>query len=617
MRTLFTKLVAALTLLAVVTVGCKKIGGTKVPTVVVIEDSVVVTHNSAMLYAKVTDNGGIEVSKCGFYCSKVGDTSDTLYCEMNNGMFFLEQTALLPMTEYTCTAFADNDVGRGYSETFTFTTLGEPAPVVKTYEVTDITINSAVAHGQVVSDGGQEVLGRGVCFDTEAHPTIEDQHVVAGSGIGRFDCRLTDLPSETVYYIRAYAVCAEAVYYGEERLFSTAVIPMEVHTMAVSDVTATRVEAFGKVVHDGGYEVTERGFCWSAEPLPTIEDRHVWAGTGLGEFSWHFSGLERGVTHYVRAYAVNEEGVTYGEALEFVPSDQVSPWPDGVLPGLFSVSADRKVRFSQGNLQYKPNEGEWRFAEYQWDFVGGESEVDYVGTVYENGVRCDNGLVSENYSGWIDLFGWGTSGWNNGNVYYHPYDYSSHSNVSAFYGPPGNYDLTGEFAHADWGIHNPVSNGGYRQWRTITAEELTYLLFERATPSYLRFVKAEVAGIRGMILLPDDWSAAIYNFSRVNSVFIDYSVNVVSGKDWLEVLEPVGTVFLPAAGERFDDIYWNSIEHSLHTYGSYWTSTQGSSVDHATELSFGGYEDGVYFSELVSPRAFRSNGESVRLITDE
>ena len=615
MRTLFTKLMAALTLLSVVNVGCKKHEETKAPTVTIVEDSVVVTHNSAMLFAKVTDKGGADVTECGFCYAKQGEIFDTLFCAGSNDLFSVELTDLSPSTAYSCKAFADNAAGRGYSETFSFTTLDTPAPVVKTFDVTNITPNSAMAHGQVVSDGGLEVIERGVCYDFGSHPTIEDAHIACGSGIGRFDCQLTGLPSEQVYYIRAYAVCAEGVYYGNEKVFGTSAIPLEVHTIKVSDVTSTRVEAFGRVSNAGGYEVTERGFCWSTEPNPTIENRHVWAGTGMGDYSWHFSGLERGVTHYVRAYAINENEIAYGEELEFIPTDIVTTWPDGVLPGSFSVSEDRKVRFSQGNLQYNPSGGVWRFAEYQWDFVGGESDVDYIGTVYENGVRCDNSLVSVNYSGWVDLFGWGTSGWDNGNVYYQPYDYSSHSNVSAFYGPPGNYDLTGEYAQSDWGS-NSISNGSSRQWRTITAEELYYLLFERATPSYLRFVKAKVAGVRGMILLPDDWSPATYYFRGVN-LNIDYSVNLVPGRDWLDVLEPAGAVFLPAAGYRFNDIYWNGISLSQHTSGSYWTSTQGTSVDSATEFYFEGCEEGSVAPDLMSENCFRSNGNSVRLISDE
>ena len=79
--------------------------------------------------------------------------------------------------------------------------------------------------------------------------------------------------------------------------------------------------------------------------------------------------------------------------------------PTGAINGLFSVSASQQVYFSQGNLQYKASTNTWKFAENQWDMIGSE-----------------NSNISENYVGWIYLFGWGTSGWNSGNTYYHPWD---------------------------------------------------------------------------------------------------------------------------------------------------------------------------------------------------
>ena len=638
MNTKFTKMMTVLALMTVAMAGCKKPKETKVPKVAIIEDSVVATHNLALLYAEVTDESGAEITGCGFCYGKQGGPSDTLFCDGNGSLFFVELTNLLPSTLYTCKAFADNTAGRGYSKAYDFTTQGEPFPVVKTYNVTNITVNSAVAHGQVVSDGGQEVLERGVCFDTQSRPTINDLHVAAGSGLGRFECQLTGLPSETVYYLRAYAVCTEGVYYGEEKLFGTDILPLEVQTVSVEDVTATRAVASGKVIRDGGYEVTESGFCWGTEHEPTIEGHHVKVSVGLGDFSGYFSVFERGQTHYLRAYAINEAGVAYGRELEFVPNDPFLPWPNGTSPGLFSVSADRQVRFSYGNLQYNPSAGEWRFAEHQWDFVGGPSQVEQlgdieVGTVYENGVKCDNTKVTVNYDGWIDLFGWGTSGWNNGNRYYQPWDFASSVADCSFYGPIGNFDLTGEYARADWGVNNPISNGGFGPWRTPSADEFKYLLTERTTPSGVRFAMAIVAGVRGMVVLPDDWSPSTYYLRAVNGI-AGYSANIISGKDWLGKLEPAGAVFLPAGGGRlqfaaYDGIYFDWFNNEiwfdyglyggghfspLYVAGSYWTTSQGGGVSQASALVISCVSS---YEESVDYYRFRSKGYSVRLISDE
>ena len=99
--------------------GCKKPEENKAPTVIVVEDSIVVTHNSAILYANVTAKGGSDVTECGFCYAKQGENSDTLFCAGSDGFFSVELTDLLPSTAYSCKAFADNAIGRGYSETFT------------------------------------------------------------------------------------------------------------------------------------------------------------------------------------------------------------------------------------------------------------------------------------------------------------------------------------------------------------------------------------------------------------------------------------------------------------------------------------------------------------------
>ena len=626
--------------------GCKP---TEPPTVAMEESSIAVSYDKACLVAKVVNDGGGTVTEYGFCYGKMDEIPDTLLCPGNGTSFSIELTGLSPSTAYTCRAFARNERGRGYSDVYGFTTLGaDTIPLVDTYVVKDVTQYSAVPSGQVLSGGGQEVMERGICYSTEPRPNIESPHVALGSGIGPFECQLTDLQPDTRYYVCAYAVCTKGVYYGDQLVFDTKMLPMAVRTISVSDVTGSRVKAAGEVIRDGGYEVKECGFCWGVGHNPTIDGLHMKVDVRKCTFESYFSGLEKGQTHYVRAYAINEEGVAYGDELEFVPDDPFMPWPEGALPGLFSVGKYHQVRFSQGNLQYCADYNVWRFAEDQWDFVGG-SGWDYelgdvnFGTVYKDGAKCDNTKVYYYYDGWIDLFGWGTSGWNNGNVYYHPCDYTSYVPDCSFYGPRGNFDLTGEYAHADWGVHNTISNGGSRQWRTPSAEEFLYLLNERITPSGMRFAMAVVAGVRGMILLPDDWDAFTYPLGAVN-VSASYFENKITAGEWLDVLEPAGAVFLPAGGERYQfpwydgvwyDLYgagfqfggmaywynhWNNPAlTSSHTSGSYWTASQFlgdevAGVDNAFSLNINSM-DNYAFEDVIA--CIRCNGRSVRLISDE
>ena len=635
MKTNFTISTIAVSMLAVMLIatGCKKSKEVVIPKVVMAESSIAVSYNKAWMVADVIDDGGGSITERGFCYGKAGGALDGQLLVEGGEHFTGVLPDLLPSTSYVCKAFVSNEAGRGFSGEFAFTTMSDTIPLVDTYIVKDITYCTAVPSGQVLSGGGQEVMERGFCYSMEMHPTMEGMHVVVGSGAGPFECQLTDLQPETRYYVCAYAVCTKGVYYGDQLSFDTKALPLAVRTLSVWDVTASRVMARGEVIRDGGLEVAECGFCWGTGHNPTIEGLHIKASVGLGEFAYYFSGLEKGQTHYVRAYAINEEDVAYGDEIEFVPDDPFSPWPNGTSPGLFTVGEGRQVRFSQGNLQYCPDDDKWRFAEHQWDFVGGAGSdfelgtMDF-GTVYANGVKCDNTKVYRYYPGWIDLFGWGTSGWNNGNLYYHPYDYACHisiwglTNDCGYYGPLGNFDLTGEYAQADWGAHNTISNGGTRHWRTPAADEINYLLLTRDTPSGIRFAKAEVAGVRGLIVLPDDWNEATYQFRSAN-VNGEYSANRITGGEWLDMLEPAGAVFLPAAGLRYQEVgeteilidgYQESSPFSCE--GNYWTSTACDGVDFGVDHAKLFFFNGNWYP-FFEGATFRCYGFSVRLISDE
>jgi hypothetical protein len=241
-------------------------------------------------------------------------------------------------------------------------------------------------------------------------------------------------------------------------------------------------------------------------------------------------------------------------------SAQSNP-PTGAINGLFSVSENSQVYFSQGNLQYQASTNTWRFAENQWDYVGN----DELGTVYESGLKCDNSLMSSSYNGWIDLFGWGTSGHDHGAVCYQPWSTSgSNSDYYAYGNGQANlYDQTGK---ADWGS-NAISNGGSQlnQWRTLTREEWVYVFGSRPTTSGIRYAKAKLNDVNGILLLPDDWDASYYTLNNTNNGGASFNSNTITVSQWNN-LEQYGVVFLPAAGR----CYGTSIENG---FGGYWSSS--------------------------------------------
>ena len=286
---------------------------------------------------------------------------------------------------------------------------------------------------------------------------------------------------------------------------------------------------------------------------------------------------------------------------------------NGAITAEFSVSGTKRVYFSQGNLQYQASTGIWRFAENQWDFVGthsNENEEGNRGTVEGS----DNVNVSESYNGWIDLFGWGTSGWKNrGAKAYQPYSISQNNSD---YNPGGDYtnNLTGDYENADWGIYNVISNGGNKAglWRTLTDDEWYYLINSRANALSKRGV-ATVNNVNGLILLPDNWTlpnGITFTSGVTNQEDSEYykAVNNYSYEDWSK-MEANGAVFLPAAGERWNNNITGLYVYAAGWYGRYWSSSTNYDYT-AGSLVFS-------WHIIITTDDFnRSEGLSVRLVQD-
>ena len=244
--------------------------------------------------------------------------------------------------------------------------------------------------------------------------------------------------------------------------------------------------------------------------------------------------------------------------------------PDGALPGLFSVSATRQVRFSQGNLQYQASTNTWRFAEHQYDYVG-----------------SDNRSISSTYSGWIDLFGWGTG---------------SNPTLSSSY--PEDY---GTFV--DWGS-NAIINGGNTTnlWRTLTSAEWEYLLNTRPGASS-KLGSGNINGVGGLIILPDSWTlpsecSFASGFAIINPYhYPDWKHNSYTLAQWAQ-MEAAGAVFLPAAGRRKGTDFDNEGFH-----GYYWSSTPYSKND-AYHMYFSSY------NLIASINCSRSYGYPIRPVLD-
>ena len=275
------------------------------------------------------------------------------------------------------------------------------------------------------------------------------------------------------------------------------------------------------------------------------------------------------------------ESMTINDSLNSTVDSLVHPTTPGLLPGKFSIGPNRIIQFSKGNLQYKPKNKIFRFANNQYD-IGSHDQISM-------GSTCPD---------WIDLFPFGTSGWEGGRQSYMPYETNTNDYFYIF--TDGTGDLTGDNANGDWGIYNPIINGGNQMatWRTLTSTEWNYILNLRSNASNLKTF-ATVYGMKGLILLPDSWTG-----SSMTITLTSYETNNYSESDWL-LLEAAGAVFLPVAGRR-DVVTVNGTS----SWGYYWSSSrvpgqyQASAVHISTE------------SDIAPVSTDCHYGCSVRLVRD-
>ena len=192
-------------------------------------------------------------------------------------------------------------------------------PTVVTNNTSNMTATTADCNGNVTSDGGATVTHRGFYYGTSPNPeTTGSKKTDYNIGTGAFTCTLTGLTPNTTYYVKAYATNSVGTSYGEQKTFTTTSVSAPVViTNDVSDIQATSAIGGGNVTSDGGATVTARGICWSTSQNPTISDSKTSDGAGTGSFTSTMTGLTKNTTYYVRAYATNSVGTSYGEQKSF------------------------------------------------------------------------------------------------------------------------------------------------------------------------------------------------------------------------------------------------------------------------------------------------------------
>ena len=253
----------------------------------------------------------------------------------------------------------------------------------------------------------------------------------------------------------------------------------------------------------------------------------------------------------------------------------------------FSIGTDEYIKFATGNLQYCPNStgateppytGAWRFAEHQYDVIG-----------------ANNANIDPAYTGWIDLFGWGTG------------DEPTRCTTE-----PADYPT-----FEDWGDYCGDVLNDNTTWRAMTGSDWSYLMgYDGNEDRQDKCAPAEVCGISGLLLLPNLWECPTgCSFTPISAEASTWDkipeTNVYNSSQWA-LMEGAGAMFFPGAGNR------TGTDTSIDLYPVYWSSTPYTAGPYPIPST--DYYKYAWRFEITSVAAmyatYRYVGCSVRLVSD-
>ena len=295
-----------------------------------------ITSNSATIGGTITADGGASVTTRGVvYGTSTGSATYSITSGTGTGTYTSSLTGLLPATTYFARSFAANSVGTVYGTETNFTTIAI-APTLTTTAASSIAKYAASAGGTITSNGGSVITASGICWSTTSTPTISDSKTTDGTTSGTFTSSLTSLTAGTIYYVRAYATNAIGTGYGPNESFTTLSTssnnPVLASTTSATSITANSATLGGNVTDEGATQVSARGLVYGTTTGSSTFS--VTLGSGAGTFTSTLTGLTQGATYYVRSFATNVQGTSYGTETSFTtqttPTVSVTTTPSSI-----------------------------------------------------------------------------------------------------------------------------------------------------------------------------------------------------------------------------------------------------------------------------------------------
>ena len=189
------------------------------------------------------------------------------------------------------------------------------APLLDSSIVVNMTSNSITISSSIIDNGGSDIIAKGICYNITENPTINNNKTIDGTNIGTFTSSINNLIPGATYYIKSYAINSIGISYSNQLIVKTNSILAIITTSEASNITTESLICGGNISYDGGSQITAKGTCYGTSKNPTINDNKTFDGVGSGTFISNISNLSPSTTYYLRAYSINNAGVSYGNEI--------------------------------------------------------------------------------------------------------------------------------------------------------------------------------------------------------------------------------------------------------------------------------------------------------------
>lgn len=313
--------------------------------------------------------------------------------DFSSNIKMLSRVTTYRVRAYAFISFPNNIIGTIYGEVISFTTAAT-LPTLSCKPVYSISQTTAMCKCDIVDNGGEKISEYGFCLSKTKNPTINDTTIIVPLRYHeKFSCQISDLEPNTTYYLKAYAKNSAGIAYSLTEKFTTMGIDEvsqlpSVTSLTIINVTADETSVSGSITSNGGVDIIESGVCLSTSPMPTSK----YNSSGI---NCNIKHLKPSTTYYVRAYATNSLGTTYGEECCFTTASGL-----GNKNGHEYVDLGLSVNWATCNVGASTPE---EYGDYfAWGETATKENYDWSTYRYCNGSRntitkyCDNQTYGSN-----------------------------------------------------------------------------------------------------------------------------------------------------------------------------------------------------------------------------